>query len=158
MKKIVFIPVVLMMAIVFSGCTKEKKACSPKSPASEVSQMQAYAAANGINATAHSSGLYYEIIDPGSGPVANSSSKIVITYTGKFMNGDTFDEMLTPNTQQPWNLTGLIEGWIIGIPLIQEGGHIKLLVPSSLAYGCDQYYSIPGNSVLFFDIHLVDVQ
>lgn len=159
MKKIVFIPFfALVSAIVFSGCSKDKKPCSPKSPASEVSQIQAYALANGINVTAHSSGIYYEIINPGSGSVANSNSKIVITYTGKFMNGNTFDEMLTPNTQQPWDLNGLIEGWIIGIPLIQEGGHIKLIVPSSLAYGCDQYYSIPGNSVLFFDIHLVDVQ
>lgn len=157
MKKIVFIPVVLMIVIVLSGCTKDKKACSPKSPASEVPQIQAYATANGITATAHSSGLYYEIIDPGSGPVANVNSKIKITYTGKFMNGNTFDEMLTPN-EPAWNLNGLIQGWIIGIPLIQKGGHIKLLIPSSLAYGCDQYYSIPGNSVLFFDIHLVDVQ
>lgn len=156
MKKNVFIPVILMM-VVFSGCIKEKKACTPKSPASEASQIQAYAAANGINATAHPSGLYYEIVDPGSGQVANSNSTIKITYTGKFMNGNTFDEMLTPN-EQPWNLSGLIEGWIIGIPLVQEGGHIKLIVPSSLAYGCNQYYSIPGNSVLFFDIHLVDVQ
>lgn len=157
MKKIVFIPVILMM-VVFSGCIKEKKACTPKPPASEASQIQAYAAANGINATAHPSGLYYQIIDPGSGQVANSNSAIKITYTGKFLNSDVpFDEMLTPNPEA-WNLSGLIPGWIIGIPLIQEGGHIKLIVPSSLAYGCDQYYSIPGNSVLFFDIHLVDVQ
>jgi len=73
------------------------------------------------------------------------------------MNGTVFDEQLTPNTE-PWTLGGLIKGWIIGIPLIQEGGHIKLIIPSSLGYGCDQYYAIPGNSVLYFDIHLVDVQ
>jgi FKBP-type peptidyl-prolyl cis-trans isomerase FkpA len=73
------------------------------------------------------------------------------------MNGQVFDEQLTPNATA-WELKGLIQGWIIGIPLIQEGGHIKLIVPSSLGYGCDQYYSIPGNSVLYFDINLIDVQ
>ena len=157
LKKIAIVPVVLLIVLVFSGCSKDNKPCSPKSPASEAPQMQAYAAANGITLTAHPSGLQYEIITQGSGPVANVNSKIKITYTGKFMNGTTFDEMTTPNAD-PWNLSGLIEGWIIGIPLIQEGGHIKLLVPSSMAYGCDQYYSIPGNSVLYFDIHLIDVQ
>lgn len=156
LKKFFLFPFLLLVTVFFAGCDKDKS-CTPKSVASEVSQIQAYAAANGITATAHSSGLYYEIIEPGTGATANANSKIFITYTGKFMNGNTFDEMLMPNTQG-WDLNGLIQGWVIGIPLIQKGGHIKLIVPSSLAYGCDQYYTIPGNSVLFFDIHLVDVQ
>ena len=154
-KSVLFLILPIIVAIT-PGCNKNKS-CEPKSPGSEVTQIQAYITANGINATAHPSGLYYEIVDMGSGPKANSNSKISITYTGKLMNGQTFDEKLTPNVAL-WPLNGLIEGWIIGIPLINEGGHIKLIVPSSLAYGCEQYYDIPGNSVLFFDIHLVDVQ
>ncbi|MEP7376131.1 MAG: FKBP-type peptidyl-prolyl cis-trans isomerase [Chitinophagaceae bacterium] len=156
LKKIRLISVFLLIVVAFPDCSKNKS-CKLKSVDSEAPQILAYAAANGINATRHSSGLYYEIVSPGSGPTANSSSKIKITYTGKFMDGQTFDEQLTPNAT-PWDLNGLIQGWIIGIPLIQEGGHIKLIVPSSLAYGCDQYYSIPGSSVLFFDINLIDVQ
>ena len=102
--------------------------------------------------------MYYEIMDPGTGAKPNTNSKIVITYTGKLLNGQVFDEQLAPNSTEPWPLTSLIKGWVIGLPLINKGGHIKLIIPSSLAYGCEQYYSIPGNSVLFFDIHLVDVQ
>ena len=119
--------------------------------------MQSFASSNNMILSAHASGLQYQILDMGSGPKANSNSKISITYTGKFLDGTTFDEQLTPNVA-PWALSGLIEGWIIGIPLINEGGHIRLLVPSSLGYGCQQYYDIPGNSVLYFDIRLVDVQ
>jgi len=148
--------VLVLTIVVFPACEKDKS-CKAKSVDSEVPQIQAYAAANGINPTRHSSGLYYEIITPGTGPIASSNSKIYITYTGKFMNGQVFDEQTTPNAEG-WTLNGLIQGWIIGIPLIQKGGHIKLLVPSSLGYGCDDYYSIPGNSVLYFDVHLVDVQ
>ncbi len=148
--------VILFIISFFPGCTKDKS-CKPKSVQSEVPQMQAFAAINGINATAHSSGIYFEIITPGSGETPTANSKIVITYTGKMMDGNVFDEMTTPNTQNPWPLNGLIQGWIIGIPLIKEGGRIKLIIPSSLAYGCDQYYSIPGNSVLYFDVTLVDV-
>ncbi len=147
----------LLLISINSGCKKNDKSCKPNPVSSEVSQIQAYASANGISATAHPSGLYYEIIEMGTGTKANSNSRISITYTGRYMNGKIFDEQLTPNVKL-WSLNGLIEGWIIGVPLINKGGHIKLIVPSSLAYGCDQYYDIPGNSVLFFDIRLVDVQ
>ena len=60
-------------------------------------------------------------------------------------------------TQTGWTLGSLIPGWQIGLPLIQKGGEIKLIVPSSLAYGCGSG-PLPPNSVLYFDIHLVDVQ
>jgi FKBP-type peptidyl-prolyl cis-trans isomerase len=139
-----------------SSCLKDKS-CSTKSADSEIPQIQAFAANNGITTTAHSSGLHYQILNQGSGSSATPNSKIVITYTGKLMNGHVFDEELTPNAEA-WTLSGLIQGWIIGIPLIQEGGHIKLIVPSSMAYGCSGYGSIPGNTILFFDINLVDVQ
>jgi len=145
-----------MVCLINAGCAKDKS-CKPNPVGNEVSQIQTYATANGITATAHPSGLYYQIINQGTGPQANANSKISITYTGKFMNGQTFDEKLIPNVEA-WALNGLIQGWMIGIPLINEGGHIKLIVPSSLAYGCGQYYDIPGNSVLYFDIHLIDVQ
>lgn len=150
-------PVVLVFIVFFySGCSKDKS-CTLKPVNTEVPQIEAYALANGIAVTSHPSGVYYQVIDMGTGPKANANSKISITYTGKLMNGQTFDENLTPNVDV-WPLSGLIQGWGIGIPLINEGGHIKLLIPSALAYGCEQYYTIPGNSVLYFDIHLVDVQ
>ncbi len=156
LKKFSLILVTLFTIVGFPSCLKDK-GCKLKSVDSEAPQILAYAAANGINPTRHSSGLYYEIISQGTGATANGNSKITITYTGKLMNGQVFDEKTSPNAT-PWALNGLVQGWIVGIPLIQEGGHIKLLVPSSMGYGCEDYYSIPGISVLFFDIHLVDVQ
>ena len=122
--------------------------------------MQAYATSHNMVVTQHSSGMYYEILDPGTGASVAPTSKIAITYTGKFMNDEVFDQQTTPNNtagNQPWPLSGLIEGWKVGIPLIKAGGRIRLIVPSSMAYGCEDYYSIPGNSVLFFDVTLVEV-
>jgi len=126
--------------------------------------MQAYAAAHGMTVTAHSSGLLYQVINPGSGPMATINSSIVITYTGMLLDGTIFDQRITPNNTQtsgpesPWLLSKVIEGWREGIPLIRKGGRIQLIVPSSLGYGCSAYHAIPGNSILFFDITLVDVQ
>ena len=155
--KKLLIPLLVMSSFIsLPGCKKDNS-CREKSPDSEVSQMMTFANANGMNAQAGPGGIYYEIIEMGSGLKASANSKIAITYTGKLLNGQTFDENLTPNTE-PWLLSSLIKGWILGIPLINEGGHIKLLIPSSLAYGCAPYYTIPANSVLYFDIHLVTVK
>lgn len=118
--------------------------------------MIAYASAEGINTTRHSSGLYYEIISPGNGAVPSANSKVFVTYTGKLLDGRTFDQQ-TDAAKTGWTLGSLIPGWQIGLPLIQKGGHIKLIVPSSLAYGCSSG-ALPPNSVLYFDIQLVDVQ
>jgi hypothetical protein len=39
-----------------------------------------------------------------------------------------------------------------------QGGKIKLIIPPYLAYGCNDYRGIPGNSVLVFDVELLEVQ
>ena len=116
----------------------------------------AFAQSKGYAVEKHSSGLYYQIVDPGTGTQPTASSSITITYKGTFLNDQVFDEGTTPNTPA-WPLNSLIEGWKIGIPLIKAGGRIRLIVPSSQAYGCEDYSVIPGNSVLFFDITLIGV-
>jgi FKBP-type peptidyl-prolyl cis-trans isomerase FkpA len=151
----------LLFLLVILGnlsCLKgEVNSCTPKTVQSEQAVMLAYASANGINATVHSSGLYYEITNPGSGPTPSGTSKVYVKYTGKLTDGTVFDSQ-TNASLTGWVLNGLITGWQIGLPLIQKGGTIKLIIPSSLAYGCQTVGSIPANSVLYFEIELVDVQ
>jgi len=158
LKNFKFVLFLLSILLVFTNC---KKDCKLRSPSKEESQITGFASSNGITAIKHPSGLYYEIINPGTGAAPTVNSKISITYTGTFLNGSKFDEKLTPNntaSDPAWPLNGLIEGWKTGIPLIKQGGRIKLIVPSSQAYGCEDYYSIPGNSILYFDISLVGVE
>lgn len=159
------LPVILLFVLFLGLNCMKSDTCSPKTVSSEAPQIQSFATAQGMNVTAHSSGLYYQIIDPGTGATPTLSSKIAITYTGMLLNGTVFDERLTPNNStdptsedRPWPLSDLIEGWRVGIPLVKEGGHIKLIVPSAMGYGCIPYGIIPANSILFFDIHLVQVQ
>lgn len=137
----------------FSGCIKDTS-CTSRSVQSEQTVIVDYASSHGINATAHSSGLYYEVTNPGTGASPTISSSVSVTYTGKLLDGTIFDQTTTAS-QFP--LSGLIAGWQIGIPLIKKGGSIKLITPSSLAYGCEGRGPIPGNAVLYFEITLVDV-
>lgn len=140
------------------GCSKNNNNnCTTITPQSEQAQIIAFANANGITATGHSSGLYYQIIDPGSGITPTLYSKVYVKYTGKLINGTVFDSQ-TDASQTGWSLNNLITGWQVGLTLIQKGGSIKLIVPSSLAYGCLGSGPIPPNSILYFEIELVDVQ
>lgn len=156
MKKIYVFLAVVLIAVSFSGCLKDKS-CKPRSVQSEAAQIEAYALSKGFTASPHASGLYYEILDPGTGETPTVNSRIVITYRGELLDGYVFDQMTAPNTE-PWYLSGLIEGWRIGVPLIKEGGRIRLIIPSALAYGCSAIGVIPADSPLFFDISLIDVQ
>ncbi|MBO9563352.1 MAG: FKBP-type peptidyl-prolyl cis-trans isomerase [Niastella sp.] len=115
--------------------------------------MLTYISANGITATKHPSGMYYQIINAGSGATPTINSTVQVTYVGKFTDNTSFDSGTTS-----FPLNGVIEGWQIGIPLIKKGGKIKLIIPPALAYGCNDYRGIPGNSILVFDVDLLDVK
>ncbi|MDA9555014.1 FKBP-type peptidyl-prolyl cis-trans isomerase [Pelobium sp.] len=116
-----------------------------------------FIADNNIPAVRHQSGVYYQIIQPGSGSYTyTTNSRVTVNYTGRLLDGTVFEQS-TKATD--FTLGNLIAGWQIGIPLIQKGGKIRLLVPSGYAYGTyGAGSSIPSNAVLDFDIELVDVQ
>lgn len=116
--------------------------------------MQSFATANSLSVTKHSSGMYYQIVNAGSGATPTLASSVSVKYTGKLLSGSVFESRTTPVTLP---LSQTIAGWQLGIPLIQKGGIIKLIIPSSLAYGCNAVGVIPSNSILFFEIELVDV-
>ncbi len=140
--------------IFWISCNKDTS-CTPKTVASEVATMQNFASANGLTVQAHSSGILYQIVNPGSGLTPTLTSRVSVRYTGKLMNGIIFDS----NTGVPvqFLLNQVIAGWQLGLPLIKKGGTIRLIIPSSLAYGCNATGPIPGDAVLYFEIELVDV-
>ena len=157
MKRIILSLSIFCIVVVISGCLKGEEACVNKTVQSEEAAILAFASANGITAVKHSSGMYYQVISPGSGAVPTLTSTVFVRYTGKFTNGNVFDSQ-TNSAATGWQLGGLIPGWQLGIPLIQKGGSIKLIIPSSLAYGCQGRGTIPANAILYFEIDLVDVQ
>ncbi|MBI3137654.1 MAG: FKBP-type peptidyl-prolyl cis-trans isomerase [Sphingobacteriales bacterium] len=155
MKQFIVILSVFFVLISGMACLKDNS-CKAKTVESEKATMLSYAASNGITATEHSSGIMYQVVTAGSGPAPTLSSTVSVRYTGKLLDGTVFDSQTGNPISFPLNQ--VIPGWQIGLPLIQEGGLIKLIIPSSLCYGCTGVGAIPGNSVLYFEIQLVDVQ
>ena len=151
---LILILVILILWYAYAPSKKLKfmSECTPVPISQEMQAMTSYAVANKINYTTHPSGILYEIITQGSGEYPTLSSTINIDYVGKLLNNTTFDT----ETNIPLPLNKLIQGWQIALPLIQVGGRIKLIIPSSLAYGCKGAGDglIPPNSPLYFDITL----
>ncbi len=101
-------------------------------------------------------GLYYKIVNEGTGSQIAIGSSVKVVYAGKFFNGTVFD---SSSRETPFETTiyngSLITGWIEGIQKIKKGGHIKLILPSYLAYGSNGGSTIPPNTPLFFDIEVL---
>jgi FKBP-type peptidyl-prolyl cis-trans isomerase len=145
----------LLAPFLFAGCGKTDTECVPATVASEKAAMVAYCTANNITYTEHASGILYEVMAPGLGTQPTVANTVSVVYTGKLLNGTQFDATANPASLF---LGQMIEGWKIGIPLIKKGGRIKLVIPSSLAYGCNGKASIPPNAPLYFEVSLTDVR
>lgn len=138
--------------MIFLSCDKENKQAEKDDQI-----IRDYLSEHNIEATKHSSGLYYRITDEGSGGHPELSSEVEVRYSGYFTNGTVFDQTQGTSTAT-FELLGLIEGWQIGIPLLKKGGEGTFFVPSALGYGSQGYASIPGNTVLIFELELVGFQ
>jgi FKBP-type peptidyl-prolyl cis-trans isomerase FkpA len=149
MKRIVIAGFLAFTLISNFSCTKDSGTCTDKTVQSEEGAILAFATTNGITATRHSSGMYYQIISAGSGATPTLASRVKAKYTGKYMDGTIFD---SATTAVEFPLSGVIAGWQLGLPLIQKGGIIKLIIPSSFAYGCTGRSPIPPYAVLYFEL------
>ncbi|MBL7697097.1 MAG: FKBP-type peptidyl-prolyl cis-trans isomerase [Chitinophagaceae bacterium] len=157
---------VLCISVVALSCLKStERSCAYSStnvsaPQAERDSLRAYLDSNNLEAEEHSSGFFYEIVNPGTGSdTMRLCSELLLDYKGQFVNGQVFDQ----GTNAYMVLGALIEGWKKGIPLIKKGGEIKLYIPPALGYGYKDLTNqqtgaviIPAKSMLIFDVKLKD--
>ena len=106
-----------------------------------------------IEAINTASGLRYVISEEGSGPNAPVGSSAKVLYAGMFLDGTTFD-----SGEYTFNLGQgqVIRGWDEGIGYFNKGAKGTIYIPSALGYGPNGRSGIPPNSILIFDIELLD--
>ncbi|MFL5754595.1 MAG: FKBP-type peptidyl-prolyl cis-trans isomerase [Bacteroidia bacterium] len=142
----------LCLAGLFS-CAKHK---AKKQAEKDKSIITKYIADNNLDASATGSGLYYVIKTQGTGAQPDASSTVTVNYRGYLSDGTVFDQSAITGLSFP--LSSVIKGWQEGIPYFKKGGKGILLIPSALGYGTQASGKIPANSVLIFDIELLDVK
>ena len=171
MIKVLFSGIIAVL-LLSTGCMKDDKTAecpyqiqNLPVPKSEADSLQAFVALSGTysGATKDSAGFYYIIESQGTG-VAPSSycNNVTVVYKGMLTNGTIFDQ--STSTGATFTIGQLIEGWRRGLPLINEGGKITLILPPTLAYGNNEVtdpqtgvVKIPANSILIFEIELKKV-
>ena len=105
------------------------------------------------------SGLKYRITEHGDGELPRTGDRVVVHYTGKLEDGTKFDSSLDRNEPFTFELGArqVIKGWDEGIALLHKGDKATFIIPSELGYGSREMGSIPANSILIFDVELVDI-
>lgn len=124
-----------------------------------------YIAKNSLKTVETPTGLNYVVVKEGTGEKPAAGSMVSVHYVGKLLSGKEFDSSYK-NPQSggkpvdfPIGQGMVIPGWEEGIMAMKKGGKCTFIIPSSLAYGeAGSPGVIPPNSVLLFDVELVDIK
>jgi FKBP-type peptidyl-prolyl cis-trans isomerase len=111
------------------------------------------------------SGLIIEDLKLGTGEECPKNAMVVCHYkvslaaTGQQVesshdSGQPAEFSLDPNHPTK----RVIKGWQDGIPGMKVGGKRRLIVPAELAYGASARPGIPANSMLEFEVELIEIK
>jgi FKBP-type peptidyl-prolyl cis-trans isomerase FkpA len=157
MMKIKHLLLLVCVAGCFASCSKDNFDADEQFR-NDTTAIRKFIIASNIPAVKDKSGLFYQIIAPGAGSVTyTANSSITAEYEGRLLDGAVFDGTKT-GAPLTFSLGRVITGWQIGIPLIQPGGKIRMIIPSGYAYGNSAAGAIPANSILDFTVTLSAVK
>ena len=105
--------------------------------------------------------LKIEVIKEGSGEVVTKHGDMIsVHYTGTLEDGTKFDSSLDRGDPFKFDLGAgqVIRGWDQGLLDMKVGEKRKLIIPPSLGYG-DMAIGdkIPANSILIFEVELIEI-
>lgn len=125
----------------------------------EAKIMENYAQKNFPNATKTQYGMYRVVLKEGSGATITSGKSVKVDYTGKLINGTTFDSSVG---REPIELSvgqgAVIPGWEQALMMMKKGEKSIFFIPSNLAYGEQGSGPIPPFSPLIFEMEVIDVK
>ncbi|MBY0451395.1 MAG: FKBP-type peptidyl-prolyl cis-trans isomerase, partial [Bdellovibrionaceae bacterium] len=111
--------------------------------------------AEGVKVTA--SGLQYQVLTEGTGPVPKKEDTVKCHYTGTLIDGTKFDSSVDRGQPAEFPVAGVIPGWTEALQMMKVGSKYKLFIPAELAYGPAGRPGIPANSALIFEVELLEI-
>lgn len=104
------------------------------------------------------SGLEYQMLREGDGASPTMNDQVVVHYRGTLTDGSQFDSSYDRGEPATFPVNGVIAGFGEALQLMSVGGHMRVTIPSELAYGEAGAGSVIGpNETLIFEIELMEV-
>lgn len=105
------------------------------------------------------SGLQYEVLEAGSGASPGPQATVVTHYHGTFVDGAVFDSSVERGEPAEFGVHQVIPAWTEALQMMSVGDKWRIACPPELAYGEQGAGdSIPPNTALVFEIHLIDIK
>ena len=147
----------LLLAVALGACDLDTFRTTPLRPSAELMES---IDVNPDDLETTSSGLQRADVEVGTGTEATPGRTVVVHYTGRLVNGDTFDSSRRRNEPFAFTLGAgeVIRGWDEGVAGMRVGGKRALVIPPELGYGNRPVGPIPAGSTLVFDVELLDVR
>lgn len=103
------------------------------------------------------SGLQYIVMTEGTGKTPTLKDTVKAHYKGTLIDGKQFDSSYDRGQPAEFPVEGVIKGWTEALQMMKVGGKMKLFIPPDLGYGEAARPQIPANSVLVFEVELLEV-
>ena len=133
---------------VLRGALMQKKSASGES------FMEENAARPEVTTTA--SGLQYEVLIEGTGPMPSATDTVVTHYHGTLTDGTVFDSSVERGSPASFPVNRVIAGWTEALQMMGVGSKWRLVIPPNLAYGeSGAGAAIPPNATLVFEVELL---
>lgn len=134
---------------------KEQQQASSKNLETANQFLEKNKTAEGVKTTA--SGLQYKVLKEGNGVSPKATDNVKVHYHGTLIDGKVFDSSVERGQPAEFPLNRVIPGWTEGLQLMKKGAKYRFYIPPGLAYGAQGAGSIGPNSLLIFDVELIDV-
>ncbi len=113
-------------------------------------------AREGVTTTA--SGLQYEVITAGTGPMPTAADQVRVHYHGTLIDGKVFDSSVDRGEPVVFGVGQVIPGWTEALQLMPVGSKWKIYLPSNIAYGeRGAGGDIGPNAALIFEVELLEI-
>ena len=127
----------------------------------KIAEGEAFLAENGKRkeVTTTESGLQYEVLVEGNGPIPSATSTVKTNYRGTLLDGTVFDSSYDRGQPASFPVNAVIGGWTEALQLMPVGSKWKLYIPYDLAYGeRGAGGSIAPYETLIFEIELLEIE